>query len=212
MSMSKRSATVGLLGLAVLTLSACGATEEELAGAGAADGRVTAAGYSLGNVSLGKPVTAEGTVYGNPQLITDGGVAPREGWIWNDTQYAAIMAQGSALRVDLGTSYTIEQLIVQADNNDTYAVDTSADGTLWSRLVDVAPVEGAGLRTRPTMTFSSPRSARYLRIWPVSGDWSYSVSEVQVYSTVYTPDPSENCCCNGTCPKGTYCPDVMCPE
>jgi hypothetical protein len=207
-STTQRLARVGLLGLAWLITSACG-VQDELSEQDPELVQREAALYSWENVAAGKPVSAQGTVYNNLQLLTDSVFAP-ESTNWDNPQYAVITPAGSALQVDLGKSYTLSQLIVQADNNDSYAVEGSLDGASWTRLTDIAPYGSWGLTKRPAITLSPAVSTRFIRIYATGGDGSYSVSELQAFASVYYPDPT-NCCCTGTCGKNTFCPDVQCP-
>src|SRR5262249_41356566 len=86
-------------------------------------------------VSLGKPT------YGPEPPITNGEFA-NAGTSWNDTGYATILpscgstgntlskcvtssAKSAAATVDLGGIFPVSQLTIQADQDDTYQVDSS---------------------------------------------------------------------------------------
>ena len=153
----------GLL-LGALTLAACGSAR------GPGDGT---------NLALGKTVSITGV--GETSLagvMTDGRLAP-EGAPADD---AAVAVDGvrSALLVDLGREEELGALLLQADSNDVYFVETSADSTRWDIRWRVAPRPGQGpLRTHTTVLPERVR-ARWLRVRPTTGR-SPSVSELQVF-------------------------------
>jgi len=139
------------------------------------------------NVALGQPVTINGPIVGGTgDLITDGIFQPL-GTPWN---VGSVFWHGLAtnLVIDLGGSYTITGLIVQADDNDRYGLDYW-DGSNWVRVWDIpAASVGAGLKTRPnpndnTQQFilGAPITTDLLRIEATGGDNSYSVAEVQAF-------------------------------
>lgn len=87
---------------------------------------------------------------------------------------------GAALTADLGRVYPLKYAEIQADHNDVYHVDYSTDRVSWAPWVDFPTVSAGGLQTR-----SSPNnliSARYLRVYPTSGDGKYSISELRPYN------------------------------
>ena len=96
---------------------------------------------------------------------------------------------------------------LQADNNDTYRILSSVDGTSWSSLHDFPPPGGWGLRTS---TWTSPSSvqAQYIQIVPVGGDHLYSVSELQIFANVCEADSDcddSNPCTVDTCNANGLC-------
>ncbi len=133
------------------------------------------------NISQSKPVTASNSpAFGSPALITNNVFAP-EGTGWNNSTYAVELNE--ELRIDLGQPYPeINRVIVQADDNDTYRVEYSLDGILWTALYNVPVSSGGGLRTRDSGTLGAV-SARYIRIYATGGDGLFSVSELQVFSS-----------------------------
>lgn len=139
------------------------------------------------NVALGQPVTINGPIVGGTgDLITDGIFQPL-GTPWN---VGSVFWHGLAtnLVIDLGGSFTITGLIVQADDNDRYGLDYW-DGSKWVRAWDIPVASvGAGLKTRPnpndnTQQFilGAPITTDLLRIEATGGDNSYSVAEVQAF-------------------------------
>lgn len=114
--------------------------------------------------------------------LIDGIFAPN-GDAYDDPQYAIVFARtgtGAALVADLGRVYPLKYAEIQADHNDVYHVDYSTDRVTWAPWVDFPTVSAGGLQTR-----SSPNnliSARYLRVYPTSGDGKYSISELRPYN------------------------------
>ncbi|XXF75406.1 VWD domain-containing protein [Myxococcaceae bacterium GXIMD 01537] len=140
------------------------------------------------NLAANRPVTAAGAVSGNPQVVTNTIFAPA-GHSWRDVQYVVVTPAGTSLTVDLGAIHSLARLVVQADNNDTYLVESSIDGVVWSTLVTIPMFGGAGMRTRPMITLPSRVDARYARISALSGDNSYSVSEFELYGSAEPTGP-----------------------
>jgi len=147
------------------------------------------------NVAYGKMVTSTGTAVHGADLstLTDGIYRPRgtpwqNGTIWwNGT--------GALLEIDLGAVYGIYAMNLQADDNDAYAVDYW-DGTGWVVAWNVPNYDnmGAGMQTRPDVhnddavyTLDSVVTTDRLRVRAVSGDSSYSVSELRADAV---PDPT----------------------
>ncbi|HEY2817253.1 MAG TPA: hypothetical protein VGK44_09010 [Casimicrobiaceae bacterium] len=152
-------------------------------------------------VSIGAPT------YGPEPFVTDGQFAP-EGTEWNDSNYATVLpvcpgsnsnstcvtslaagnvpARSAPVQIDLGASFPIHHVQLQADQDDLYEVDYSADGNSWTLLWVAPSVSGHGLTTRTSPTFAPSPNARYLRVYnpPINaGDGSYSVSGLRVFTT-----------------------------
>jgi hypothetical protein len=135
--------------------------------------------------------------YGPEPLLTNGELAP-EGTNWNDGRYARVLssctntnntstrcvtsaAKSAAATIDLGATFPISQLRIQADHNDTYQVDSSTDGTSWTQLWAAPTISGNGLTSRTSPTFNNPQ-VRYLRVYATSGDGSFSVSALEAFT------------------------------
>lgn len=133
------------------------------------------------NAAVNRPVTATNTpAFGTPGLITNNVSAP-EGTAWNNATYAVELNE--ELRIDLGQPYSgINRVVVQVDDNDTYSVEYSLDGLLWTTLYNVPVSIGGGLRTRDSGIIGAV-SARYIRIYATGGDGFYSVSELQILAS-----------------------------
>lgn len=150
------------------------------------------------NVALNAPVTASGTFgssvsYGT---IDDGVFFPentywQNGTVWWNDSGTPDPANTPSLVIDLGQSYSISGVIVQADNNDSYTLQyrSSVNGT-WQTLWDVPfDYNGGGLATRPNTdqitqyTLATPVDVEAVKFFANSGDGDYSVSEIQLYGT-----------------------------
>ncbi len=121
---------------------------------------------------------------GEKRVVQDGRLA-QEGTVWNASGYALVLKDEDAnVIVDLSRPAEIKALVIQADNNDSYVVESSLDGVTYQPFW-TAPITtvGQGLRTR-TAKFKATRTARYLRINGKGGDGYYSLSEVRAYCQV----------------------------
>ena len=160
--------------------------------------------YSVSELQLyntSSVLVSTGKLTSGPEpLATNDEFAP-EGTDFNDTRYATILpicassgsnsnsnstcpaaaAQSAAVMIDLGASFSISQLKLQADQNDTYQIDASADGASWTSLATAPPVSGHGLTSRTIASLSS-NPVRYLRVYATAGDGNYSVSELQAFT------------------------------
>lgn len=148
------------------------------------------AGAEFQNVSMNAPVTFAAGIANGADLstLTDGVFfAPGTQWQtdtvwWNGTS--------TVLEIALGDVFAIGGGIVQADNNDFYLMSyRDMDTGVFQMLWEIAPVLGAGMRTRPNdddntavFEFSQVVMTDTIRIQAVSGDNSYSLSEVQVFA------------------------------
>jgi hypothetical protein len=181
--------------------------------------------WDIGNnlVSVGKPAVGP-----RPSQITDGVFAPT-GHSSTDTQYAVVLVHNpgpaAALVIDLEAVMTIcgngwdclSAPLIQADNDDVYGFDYSTDGKNWTTYPETFPsVSGSGLQkrnvpqcnARPDLTqpcgatnHNPNFTARYVRVYAVSGGATFSVSELQLWDIssklmsvgkpTYGPEPFE---------------------
>lgn len=168
------------------------------------------------NVAEGKEVTLNGTFFlkhrfgpavipSDPQeradTLTDGVFLSRStsafsGTVWWDA--VEPVSVNNYITIDLGASYTLESLVIQADDNDAYYLDYW-DGDSWERLWAVPNYNnyGWGMQTRPDPAHDIVRydlsesvTTSMLKFTGnlASGDKLFSVSEIQAYGTV-TPEP-----------------------
>lgn len=149
------------------------------------------------NVAFNRPVTlVTGSANGAAlSTLTDALFLPRGQQWQTDTVWWSSL--DVAFEIDLGGVFSLDSAIVQADDNDAYMLlyrnlDTGTFLPLW----DVANFDnfGNGMQTRPNpednaerFAFPVPITTDAIRIAATSGDSSYSVSEVQVFTV---PAPS----------------------
>ena len=144
------------------------------------------------NVALGKAVTLNGTMYGAAgSTLTDGIFRPR-GTSWTS---GTVYWNGTAAyaEIDLGGTYVINSMIAQADDNDQYMVqfrDIATDSWWTAWTVPNYDGYGSGMQTRPDpaddtekYVLETPITTDALRFYALSGDNSYSVSEIQAYGS-----------------------------
>lgn len=136
-------------------------------------------------------VKGSGPFSRDARLLVDGRI-PQQGSAWDGEGCVFWAEEGVFFVVDLGSQRTVRDLLIQVDNNDTYHVEYSADGTTWKRLATVSEDAGTvpnGMDTfcsspkhaehEPTVAFQ-PVQARYLKLYAAGGDGSYSASEIEV--------------------------------
>lgn len=108
--------------------------------------------------------------------LTDG-EALEEGSAWT-ARGAVAIPEGARVAWDLGEPVRLDAVFLQADHNDAYAVEGSADGASWAPLGVAEAVSGGGLRTRRVAVAGT---VRWLAVRPEAGDGRYAVSEVQAF-------------------------------
>jgi hypothetical protein len=159
-----------------------------------------AVGLGDTNIALGKTVSINGSYLGGTgSLVTDGVfMPPQTPWYVGSLYWSGT---GTNLVIDLGGSYTIHGLIVQADDNDTYGLDYwDAGSNAWGRAYDVpwyVVYVGYGLTIRPNPYDSNQQyplspsiTTDKLRIYATSGYGYYSVSEMQAFGAPVPAPPS----------------------
>jgi hypothetical protein len=158
------------------------------------------------NVAEGAAVTLNGT-YGvlragsgwlphpvDPaSSLTDGIFRPaattwNDGSVWWDALQATGGSAANDIVIQLDAIYDILGFTVQADNNDTYRIETW-DGGAWIGAWEIPDVGGFGLQTR-TFDLAAAVSTDRLRFTATSGDFYFSVSEIQAFADVPVPEPS----------------------
>ncbi len=142
----------------------------------------------------------------NAGKITSGSPAPA-GTSGSDTNWAIILPHNGvfgALTVDLGATMNVcgngfdclNGPMIQADNDDNYELDYSTDGVQWTTYGQFQTVSSSGLRTRGTLNCGQANappcdskghsvsfSARYVRVFAVSGGNTFSVSQLTLWNT-----------------------------
>jgi len=136
-----------------------------------------------GNLLSGKlPVRGQGVV--RSEVLTDD-KQPFEGAFWDSEHTAIFVSESSSIVYDLGSLTRIDALHLQADNNDTFEISISTDGTHFEPLLRLPRMAEAGMQTRTVRGIARP--VRFIRIGAPRGDGHFSVGEVQAYCVV--PDP-----------------------
>lgn len=150
------------------------------------------------NVALGAAVTPQGT-FGTAgwccgslapfASVTDGVFLPAstqwdQGTVWWGS--STPFSNNNYLIIDLGSVKQFDQLVMQADNNDSYSVEYW-NGSSYVNAWTAPSVGGWGMQTRSSGWFSTI-SSQYLRINATSGDSFYSVSELQALAPVPEPE------------------------
>jgi hypothetical protein len=120
-----------------------------------------------------------------PERLTDG-VAVIEGDPWDSVWATRFRDRYSAVNFDLQRPTTLRLLLLQADGNDRYQVDVSLDGKTWRSLDPIQRTQEPGLRARES---AFDAVFRYLRIRPLDGDGSFSISEVRAFCRVPATTP-----------------------
>lgn len=157
----------------------------------AATGACAAACAGYTNVALGKPVSVVQGPYAGAGLasLVDDVFRPRgTSWTSGTVYWNGL---NTIIEINLLGTYRLFGGIVQGDDNDVYRIlyrnmDTGLFETLW----DVPNYDGFGngMQTRPNPSnddeiyfFDVARVTDTIRFVAISGDNSYSVSEIQVY-------------------------------
>lgn len=147
-------------------------------------------------------VSASGTggFNNNPDILIDG-VMAGEGSFWAASTSVWWSGMSPSFVIDLGGVYTLQDLLVQVDNNDAYQFDYSVDNSAWSNLFSIQVGYGEigwGMDTMSTDSSSSeyisqldfsPVDAQFLRVSAIGGDNLYSISEIQAFAAP-VPEPS----------------------
>lgn len=148
-------------------------------------GAAVAGSCPTGNLVLKSKVRSEGLVRGVIALANDGKWAP-PGTKWNSSAFVAALGANGALIFELESAVEMRGFALQADANDTYLVQVSADGTgyetVWT-APNVVDDVGHGLRTR-AVALDRAVTGRFLRVAPRHGDGAFSVSELNVVCDV----------------------------
>ncbi len=143
-------------------------------------------------------VTGSGTYQNSASLLTDG-VTPAESTYWQDPSTVWWYGSEPIFTIDLGAAYQLSGITWSVDNNDSYRMEVSADGSLFSTLFTIGIDDGnvqvspGGMDTMSSdpgsaefvssMVFAQPVAAQYLRVSAVGGDGSYAAGEVTAYGT-----------------------------
>lgn len=148
------------------------------------------------------PVTGSGTYNNSTGLVVDNNI-PAEWTAWTAPTNVWWYGLAPNLVIDLQQAYTIDDVILQVDNNDYYKVDYSLDNSSWNNLFYIRAADGEvgwGMDTMSTVSGDpeyisgidfSPVNARYIKFYATGGDNMYSISELQVYGQANAvPEPA----------------------
>lgn len=137
-------------------------------------------------------VAGTGTYSNNVSLLIDG-VIPPEGTKWTNDTNVYWKRVESTFTFQFDSVYTLDDMLIQVDNNDSYRIDYSLNGSGWSSLYTIAASSGNirwGMDTfSQTEINFTPVNAKYLRVYATGGDDSYAISEVQAFGTP-VPEPT----------------------
>lgn len=149
-------------------------------------------------------ITGTGSYNNSASLIIDG-VTPPEYTGWTDSTNAFWQGFDTSFTIDLGAKFKLTGISWSVDNNDSYTLETSLNGTSFNNLFTVTPSDGNVTWGMDTMTSFlgsdfvaamafAPVDARYLRVAAVpGGDTLNAIGEVTAYGRVVgtaVPEPS----------------------
>lgn len=128
------------------------------------------------NLLADRPLDAPS--FRSAERMTDGILAV-EGDFWRTNLTATPISRSAAAVWDLGQPTSFACLMLQGDNDDTYRVRTSDDGTTYRDLWAAGSFGGPGLRVRSKRI---EHTARFVELTASRGDGRYAVSEIGVYA------------------------------
>jgi F5/8 type C domain/PEP-CTERM motif len=164
-------------------------------------------------------VTGLGTYANSLDLLTDG-TFPAEWSPWDSTSTVSFNQWGSGYDreffiFDMGSLFTINDIAISVDNNDSYTIEYSTDQSNWLNLTTVDLHFGNVTNGMDTMTtisgnfgyvggldFTQSVLAQYLRIYvdgwqgstgtssPDVGDGAYALGEFQAFGEAYVAPPT----------------------
>ena len=109
----------------------------------------------------------------------------QDGSVWWDENFQGSL--NNVIEIDLGGTYLVSQLILQADNNDLYQIDVRNFAGTWITLGSFGTLPGFGLMTRSAGLFPFEVTAFRINAW--DGDLLYSVCEFQAIGEA-VPEPA----------------------
>ena len=130
-----------------------------------------------GNLLAGKSPIAGPGVKQTGRLTN--GIVSAEGDPWDSGLTSVLGDTRSHVIYDLGATTRVTAVDLQGDNNDSYIVELSDDGTSFTLLWVGDPVAGEGMRRRGTRSLQG--QGRYVRVRAEGGDGFYSLGEVQAF-------------------------------
>ena len=149
---------------------------------------ITAVG-NIGVLRAGSP-WALGSTATNISAPVDGTRQP-EGTQWNNGSFwwdqdSSVNSNQVTWELQLNKKFSINQLKIQADDNDSYLVEYW-NGSGWQSIFNVPAVFSFGLVTRDSGTFGTIHTDRF-RFTATGGDNYYALSQFEAYGAV--PEPA----------------------
>jgi len=137
-------------------------------------------GASVPNLALGKTAAASTTYTGFPASnVTDGNAS---------TRWASQASDGQWIYVDLGSVYTINQVVLrwEAAYGRGYQLQVSGDASTWSDVYSTTTGDGGA----DAVTLSTPAAGRYVRMLGTqrATTYGYSLYELEVYGGTAGPE------------------------
>jgi len=154
--------------------------------------QVLATSGVMGTLRSGSVWTGDGGTLASLSSIVDGAFLPEQTqwdygtWWWD--QDPSVNASPVVTTIQLNGFFTIDRLLVQADNNDTYGIRYRDNGGIWQDLWTVGSVAGYGMMTRDSGIIGSIVTDA-LEFTALGGDNYYAVSEIQAFSPS-VPEPA----------------------
>lgn len=114
----------------------------------------------IGSAAVAAPVsvvevsaTGQGNPFGNaPALIADGAI-PLDGSAWNDEGVVSWSGTGKWITLTFDQVYELDELVLYADNRDSFIVELSLDNEVWtapivipSSSTEASPGKGQGAK------------------------------------------------------------------
>ena len=166
----------------------------------------------IGSAAVAAPISVDGVSangqgnpFGNaPALIADGAI-PADGSAWNDEGVVSWSGLGKSITLTFDQVYQLDELVLYADNRDSFIVEWSLDNEVWtapivipSSSTEASPGKGQGAKgvgkaeqvvvfdARSILladTYAEPVLARYARIRADGGDrgGKYAVGELSFF-------------------------------
>jgi hypothetical protein len=134
-------------------------------------------------LSQGRPALASSLENGEAPAAAavDGNAATRWASAWSDPQW---------LRVDLGSTATVTQVVLQWETayGKSFQIQTSPDGNAWTSIYSTTSGTGG------TQALNVNGSGRYLRMYGTARGtgYGYSLFEFKVFGTSTAPPPPPN--------------------
>jgi hypothetical protein len=116
------------------------------------------------------------------------GAFPGAGQYWK-TQTAYWYGTDKSILFEFDKTYSVNSFDISLDNNDSYSVQFSMDGSLWGSTVSIGSGEGSVTGGMDRFQRSvTPTMANFARVFATRGDNMYSVGELKITAAVPEPE------------------------